>query len=319
MAETITEWNKRQFNDNVKQVYGTMETVASKYIVGDMVHTAARGVLDDFDVVGQTVARTKTDRHEDTIPGEVEKSRRWCRPYKAYQALWLDNMDKVRVAISNVNSIHTKAIVQALKHEEDSRFFTAAIGTAINGENATGTAAFPPANIIPLGTTPDDVLTLTKIKSVSAKMDEGGVPDEDGKRHWCFAPGNKNAIMGITQAASSDFYAGQIYASGNINGKNWMGFSWHMIADQRSQGSGSGDSSTSLVFRMLPLSGTQRTNIVFANDAIGKTSLEELLTEMDKLPLKTYSVQVYGEIDLNFVRVLDAGVMSVLTLDELAS
>lgn len=316
MAETITEWQKRQFNANVKFVYGTFETQMAQFIAPEMVHSGASGVLDDFDVVGATTARTKENRHEDTMYGELEKSRRWCRPYKAYQALLLDRMDKVRSAISDINSIHTRGIVQALKHEEDYRFINnGVLGVALTGENATGTSALPSSQQVALGSTPpDDLLTLAKIKTVSSLLDDGGVP-ESTPRHWGYAPGNKNAIMGITQAASSDFYAGQIYASGNIHGKEWMGFKWHMVADVKTQGA----SGISTVLRLLPLSSTTRTNVVFAADAIGKTSLEELTTELDTLPMKTYSVQAYGEIDLNFVRVLDAGVVSVLCKDELAS
>lgn len=313
MAETITEWQKRQFNANAKFVYGTFDTMVAKYIAPEMVHGGVVGNLDDFDVVGATIARTKENRHEDTIWGELEKSRRWCRPYKAYQALPLDRADKVRSAISDINSIHTRGIVQALKHEEDYRCIQAAIGTALTGETAGGTSALPSSQIIALGSTPDDLLTLAKIKTASAIFDQGGVPD-GMNRHWFYAPGNKNAILGITQAASSDFYAGQIYASGNINGKEWMGFNWHMIADVRTQGA----SGLSTVLAMLPLTSTQRTNIAFASDAMGKSSNEELKTELDVLPMKTYSWQAFGEIDLNFVRVLDAGVVSILTKDELA-
>lgn len=312
MAETITEWQRRQFNDNVKFVYQQMETIATKYIAAEMVHDGVQGNLDDFDVFGSGIARDKLDRYEETQWGDIEKSRRWCRPYMSYLALPLDRQDKVRSAISNIDSIYTRGIVAALKRAEDKRYFTAAIGTAITGETATGTAALPTSQQIALGSTPSDVLTLTKIKSVSANFDSNSIPVAPGRRHWYFAPGQKQAILAITQAASSDFTNNRIYERGNIDGVMWMGFDWHMIADVKNQGAGG----ITTILNMLPLSSTTRTNIVAADDAIGLTKVDNLTTEMDRLPQRTYTVQIYGSIDVNCVRVLDGGVMSVLCKEE---
>lgn len=318
MAETITEWQKRQFNDNVHQVYIASATMIDSLIDASMVHNPVQGVLDDFDVIGNTVARDKVDRYENTIWGDVEKSRRWCRPYPSYLALPLDRMDKVRSAISDINSIHTKAIVNALRLSELVRFFAAAVGTAMTGETATGTAALPTAQIIALGTTPNDVLTLTKIKSASANFDVNAVPVGPSRRRWAFAPGQKAAILAITQAASSDFTNNKIYDRGNIDGLEWMGFFWQMFADVRSQGAPATPGATTLstIQRVLPLTTTDRSNVVWSPDAIGISRCENLMTRLDELPQRTYTWQAYGEVDVNAVRVLDGGVMLVHALEE---
>lgn len=312
MAETITEWQRRQFNANVHWVYQQMETMATKYVDAEMVHNGVQGNLDDFDVVGSMVARDKVDRYEETKWGELEKSRRWARPYMSYQALPLDRFDKVRSAISDINSVHTRGIVAALKRAEDKRYFTAAIGTALTGENATGTSALPSSQQIALGSSPNDILTLDKIKLASAKLDDAAVPVGPGKRIWFFSPGQKSAILAITQAASSDFTARRIYDKGNIDGDEWMGFFWKMIPDVKSQGA----SGITTLLRMLPLSGTTRTNIVCASDAVGISRCDNLRTELDVLPQKTYIWQAFGSIDVDCVRVRDGGAISVACLEQ---
>lgn len=313
MAETITEWQRRQFNANVKWVYQQMDTLATKHAAAEVVHNDVQANLDDFDVVGSALARDKQERHEDTVWGEVEKSRRWCRPYMSYLALGLDRFDKVRSAIMDINSIHTKGIVAALKRTEDKRYFDAAIGTALTGETATGTQALPSGQQIALGSSPNDVLTLAKIKSMLAIFDAMGVPNTPGFKRWYYAPGQKPALLAITQAASSDFTARRIYDQGGFrDGDEWMGFSWHMIPDVKNQGA----AGITTLQRMLPLSGTTRTNIVIAIDAVGISRCDNLRTELDILPGKTYSWQAFGSIDVNAVRVLDGGVGSVLCKEE---
>jgi hypothetical protein len=67
---------------------------------------------------------------------------------------------------------------------------------------------------------------------------------------------------------------------------------------------------------MLDLSSTTRTNLAIADDAIGLSICDDLRTELDVLPNKTYSWQAFGSIDQNAVRVLDAGVVSILCLEQ---
>ncbi len=281
MSETITEWQKRQFNSNVKFVYQQMEYMVAKYIDSEMYHGNVQGNLDDFDVAGAVLTRDRVDRYEETQWAELEKSRRWCRPVRAYLALPLDRFDKVRSAIEDINSIHTKAIVASLKRTEDLRVINAAVGTALTGEQATGTSALPSSQQIALGSSPSDVLTLTKIKSVSANFDGNAVPI--GKRHWLYAPGQKSAILAITQAASSDFTAHKIYDRGDMDGLEWMGFMWHHVFDVKSQGA----SGITTLQRMLPLSSTTRTNIAFSSNSNGVANCDDIKHEVDFHPPKT--------------------------------
>jgi hypothetical protein len=317
MAETITEWQKIQFGDNVKYVYAQTEPMFTRYFAPEDVKSDVQGKRISFPVVGNMVARDKTQRHEQTQWGDLEKSVRWIVPYASYQALPLDNFDQVRSCIANQNSVHTRRIVESLRRAEDLRGITAAIGTAIQGEAAGTSIALPSSQIVALGTTPDDVLTLAKIKAVSAIFDKEGGTD----RHWFYSPGQKSAILAITQAASSDFTARRIYDKGDIDGDEWMGFMWHRMGDVRTQGAvAAGNDTTnstlSTLMRMLPLLSTTRTNIAYCRGAMGKGFCENLVTHLDQLPQITYTWQAYGELDVDCVRILDGLVASILCLEQ---
>jgi len=309
MADTITEWQKRQFNAYVIYQYQQEVNLVANHVSAETYHANVRGNLDSFDIAGPAISRDKVDRYEETVWSEILKSRRWARPYRSYGALPFDRFDQVRAIIEDVNAVHTKQLVRALKRTEDKRVIDAATGSALTGETATGTAALPTNQQVALGTTPNDVLTLAKIKNVSANFDKNSVPPDPKMRHWFYAPGQKQAILAITQAASSDFTNLRIYDRGNIDGLDWMGFTWHMIPDVIDQ------SLTSLV-TMLALSTTTRTNIAFASNAMGVSKCVDIKTELDYLPQRTYTWQAYAEIDVGAVRVLDGGVMSILCLEQ---
>jgi|SRR5215471_2775485 len=309
MADTITEWQKRQFNAYVIYQYQQEQNLVSNHISAESYHGNVRGNLDSFDIAGPAIGRDKVDRYEETVWSEILKSRRWARPYRSYAALPFDRFDQVRAIIEDVNAVHTKQIVRALKRIEDKRVIDALNGTALTGETATGTSALPSSQQVAIGTSPNDVLTLAKIKTVSALFDKGSVPPDASVRHWFYAPGQKPAILAITQAASSDFTNLRIYDRGNIDGLDWMGFMWHMIPDVQ-------DQTLTYLIRMLQLSGTTRTNIAFHSSAMGVSKNLDIKTELDYLPQRTYTWQAYGEIDLGAVRVLDGGCATIACKDE---
>lgn len=321
MSDTITEWQRIQFGDNVRYVYAQRDTLFTRYFAPENVKSDVQGKRISFPVAGNLIARDKTERHGETQWGDLEKSTRWVTPYASYQALPLDNFDQVRSCISNINAVHTRRIVEALRRAEDKRGIAAALASAVTGEGAGTLMPLPSSQKVALGSTPNDVLTLDKIKTVSAIFDKEGFPDGPGARHWFFAPGQKPAIMAITQAASSDFTARRIYDRGDINGEEWMGFMWHRIADVRTQGAANAanDTATSslkTLERMLPLSGTDRTNIAYCPEAMAKGFCEDLMTKLDQLPTKTYTWQAYGEVDVDCARLLDGGVCEIHCLEQ---
>jgi len=275
------------------------------------VHRGVVGALDDFDLIGSFLAHDITDRHGDTVPLNPEHSRRWARPYPTDATVYLDREDKVRSLI-NPQSAYNRIIAASLRRSEDKRLITAMLGTALTGETATGTQVLPTSQLVAIGSSPNDVMTLAKIKSASANLDAGGFDDAPGKRIMLYSPGQKSAILAITQAASSDFTARRIYDSGNINGQEWMGFTWIMVPDVKNQGA----SGISTLERMLPLTSTTRTCVAFATDSVGLSINQELNSFLDILPGKQHLWQARAVIDMGAVRILDGGVVSIAALEE---
>lgn len=315
MVETITEWQRRSFRANF--IYVFQQKVGLVYPTLDAMNIQSGvGVMGDFDVMGAMIHHDMTVRHGDTVIGNAEHGRVWCRPYPSDAALYLDREDKIRSAISDPNSAHVNTIAWSLVRAKDKRIIDAATGSVLYGESGTSTLAFDTTNQqIALGSTPNDVLTLDKIKLASVKLADAGVPDDEGQRFFFYAAGQTRAILAITQAASSDFTAQRIYESGTINGKYWMGFAWKMIPDVTTQNA---DGTITRLLRMLKLSGTTRSCLAIAKTAMGFAETSGMETFLDVLPQKQHLTQARAKIDNNAVRILQNGVVEVLAKEEVS-
>lgn len=279
------------------------------------VHSNATS-MDDFDLMGAMIHHDMTQRHGDTVVGNVEHGRLWCRPYASDATLYLDREDKVRSAISDPNSAHVQTIANTLVRAKDKRIIDAATGSALYGESGTSTLSFDTTNQrIALGSAPNDVLTLDKIKLASVKQSDATIPDDEGQRFFFYAAGQTKAILSITQAASADFTAQRIYDSGTINKKFWMGFTWMMIPDVSSQNA---DGTVTRLLRMLNLSSTTRSCLVMAKSAMGFSEAVGLETFLDILPQKQHLTQARAKIDNNAVRILSNGIIEVLAKEEVS-
>lgn len=315
MAETITEWQRRTFNKNVIYVLQQKVGLVHPNLDPMNMHSGV-GAMDDFDIMGAMVHHDITVRHGDTVIGNAEHGRIWCRPYASDATLYLDREDKVRSAISDPNSAHTNTIANTLVRAKDKRIIDAATGNVLYGETGTSVLAFDTTNQqIAIGSAPNDVLTLDKIKSANVKLADAGTPDDEGQRFFYYAPGQTKAIMAITQAASADFTAQRIYDSGTINKKFWMGFTWIQIPDVTTQNA---DGTVTKLMRMLNLSGTTRSCLAMAKSAMGFSEAAGLETFLDTLPMKQHLTQARAVQDNNAVRVLQNGVVEILAKEELS-
>ena len=314
MAETITEWQKKGFADNVIFSMGQRQNLIFPDLDPMNVHTGFRGDLDSFNIVGHMIHHDMTERYGDTVVGNAEHGRVWCRPYPSDATLYLAKEDEVRSAVSDPNSVHVRLIAETLMRAKDKRLIDAATASVLYGELGTSTASFDTSNQqIVLGSAPNDVLTLDKIKSASTKLDVAGVLDDEKERFFYYSPGQKKAIMAITQAASADFTAQRIYDSGTINGKFWMGFTWRQIPDVVSQNAAA---TISTLMRMLNLSSTTRSCLAMGRSAMGFTEVQNFQTFLDVLPGKQHTTQARAVQDMNAVRVLQNGVVEILAKDE---
>lgn len=314
MAETITEWQRKGFADGVIYSLGQQKNLVYPDLDPMNIHTGFRGDLDSFNIMGHMIEHDITERAGDTVVGNAEHGRVWCKPFPSDATLYLTREDEKRSAVSDPNSSHVRVIAETLMRAKDKRIINAATAAVLFGELGTSSFAFDTTNQqIALGSSPNNTLTKDKIELTSFKLDAAGVVDDEGQRYFYYAPGQKRAVMGITQAASADFTAQRIYDSGTINGKYWMGFTWRQIPDVVSQNA---DMTRTTLKRMLNLSGTTRSCLAIGKGALGYTEVQNFETFLDILPDKQHVWQARAVQDMNAARILQNGVVEILALEQ---
>lgn len=305
---SITEAFVQQYHAMLLAQYQQEKSRLEMLLNPMYVHRGVTGKRDSFDRLGAAEATDITTRHGDTTYLNPAHTRRWANLVSSDGAVLIDRADRVRTLIDPQNG-YRSTVVGALGRRADRHIINAAVGTATTGEEAGSTQALPSAQLIAIGSSPADLLTLAKVKSAAALLDKAGVPQGAANRLFLYSPGQTSALLAITQAASSDFTKNKIYDAGSMDGIEWMGFLWVLIPDVL-------DPDSTVLNRMLPLTSTTRTCIAMSRMAVGLGVGEEIQSFIDVLPQKRHATQVRSEMDMGAVRVWDNHVVSVAALEE---
>jgi hypothetical protein len=144
-------------------------------------------------------------------------------------------------------------------------------------------------------------------------LDKSGVPSGSAARTMLYGPGQTRDVMAITQASSSDFTKHRIHDSGSIDGIDWEGFRWLMIADVIDT-----DGSTALARMLqLPAAGSRRC-VAFHNACLGLSIGREIQSKIQDISMMVQSfnaLQVRAAMMMAAVRVWEGGV-AVLDVKE---
>jgi len=179
--------------------------------------------VDHYEQLGGVEAVDITNRHGDTPILDVPHSRRQVTLKDADFGTLVDKMDQIRTLIEPTNAYAIRA-VEALNHKKDDIFITAALGTAMTGEDGDVPVIFPDSQKVvcvkdDLSGDPENfnVYTLTKIQE---KFDNADVEEE--MRFLAWSSSQKQALLNRTKATSSDYASVKALTTGQIN--TFMGF-----------------------------------------------------------------------------------------------
>lgn len=179
--------------------------------------------VDHYEQIGGVEAVEITNRHGDTPILDVPHSRRQVTLKDADFGTLVDKMDQIRTLIEPTNAYAIRA-VEALNHKKDDTFITAALGTAITGEDGDIPVAFPDSQKVVCvkedgsGDAANfNVLLLTNIQE---KFDLADVEEE--MRYIAWSSSQKASLLNETKATSSDYASVKALTTGTIN--SFMGF-----------------------------------------------------------------------------------------------
>lgn len=296
------------FKDKIKLDYQQMTSLVRGNIDPEYV-AYDRSSRTTWPLMGPAIARERLSPFATTVPMNLARGNRETEPRTFDAVVWLSEEHDIRSLVNSMDA-YRRSLVASLIRSTDKLILERAIGPARNKtiDAVTNTEVITytplPASQI-LGTGAQ--ITLQNIIDVSVLLSQAGISTA-ARRMAYFAPKQLIGILAITQATSSDYTRTYIVEKGTMSGHQWMGFTWQEVADVY-------DSASNRLVTMLPLSGTTRSCIFMARDAVALQVAKEIETKIDPLPLQSYARQVFCSMAGDAVRISDNGVVQLNVLE----
>ena len=245
------------------------------------------------DQIGKWEMSSKTEVNPDTPQNDPNLSRTRVDIATYNDARMLDRSLSLQ-EFSDPMSQTSICIASSVGIQMDKIIYQALGGTAYRGETGANTVTFPAGKTVAVdfessGT--NTGLTTAKIRRAAKLMNAQGVPAYD-RTFVCSATGLEQ-LLGSTTVTSSDYNSVKALVSGELD--TWMGFKFVVLPD----GIINVDSNNIADYFAF-----QKTGICFG-------MLEELFLRVEERADKSYSKQVYYEINGGAGRLEEAKVIKV--------
>lgn len=245
------------------------------------------------DQIGKWEMSAKTTVNPDTPQNDPNLSRTRIDIQTFNDARMLDRSLKLQ-EFSDPMSQTSICLSSSVGIQMDKIIYEALGGIAYRGETGSTSVSFPAAKTVAAdfqasGT--NTGLTTTKIRRAAKLLNAAGVPNYD-RTFVCSATGLEQ-LLGTTVVTNSDYNSVKALVSGEID--TWMGFKFVVLPD----GIINVDNNNVADYYAF-----QRTGICFG-------MLEELFLRIEERADKSYSKQIYYEINAGAGRLEEAKVIKV--------
>lgn len=294
MSFQVTEAMVQQYGTNFRQLYQQRQ---SRFAPWCQMESGIVGQSKSVERVGKAEAYDITSRHADTKYVEVPHSRRWLDLQDKGWAELVDEMDKIRM-LADPTSPYAQLAVAALNRAKDQIIYNAARG---NARTNAGLVALPSTQKIAVSSSS---LTLAKLLAAKEILDANEVDDdqsmaldgqsssEQSSRVIVVNAKMLTNLYGTTELKSIDYNTVKALAQGQID--TFLGFKF-----VRSE--------------LLAKDGTATTGyaVCWAKSTMGLGIGKDIVSSIDVLPGKNYSVQVYARMSIAAARLEDEGVVEI--------
>lgn len=291
MSNSVTEAQVQQFSANFRILGQQKKSRLQGWCQPEI---GIVGTATTVERLGATDAYDLTSRHADTRYVDTPHSRRWLDLQDKAWADLVDKMDKIKM-LGDPTSPYAALAVASLNRNKDDIIIAAARG---NARDATTTIALPAAQKVAASATG---LTIAKLLAAKEILDAAEVDaelDADGQgmaqRVLVVTTRQMTNLLGTTQATSVDFASIKALVNGQVD--TFLGFKF--IRTER-----------------LPKVGADRFCLAWSRGCVAYGEGQDIVSAIDTLPGKNYSVQVYASMSIGATRVEDAGVVEIACVE----
>ena len=299
---TIDTAFKRTYSATFEYLYQQMQSELGPTVRNEF----QEGEMKLWDFVGPTSVLWDLPRNSDTPNIPTPYTRRKNVLHRANWGEYIDTWDKIKM-LKDPTSDTIKMAVAALNRAKDERILQAAYATAYTGKDgdvavlpydvgecrlleSTGAVVTAGSNFTDLTSTG---LTLEKIATIGALMDDASVPMND--RYLVANTDQKWFLLGSTKVGSYDYNSVKALTNGEIN--TYMGFTFKWLPSDRF--------TTNAICTSTPAWNC----CAYQKQAMLLTSAKDITTTVDTIPQKTNSVLAQAEMFVGAVRLQGPGVV----------
>lgn len=253
--------------------------------VGSYTGKAAKAV----EQIGAVTAQARTSRHADTPLISTPHDARWVFPTDYEWADMIDDQDKLRMLIDPTSPYAVNG-AYALGRAMDDLIITAALGTAMTGENGSTSTVFATATQqIAVGGTG---LTIAKLRQARRILMGNEVDVAMDPLYIAVTATQLDELLGTTEVTSSDYNTVKTLVSGDID--TFLGFKF--IQCERLGTDGSGD----------------RRCIAWAKSGLHLGMWNDITTKISERADKSYATQVYVKGTFGATRTEEKKVVEII-------
>lgn len=253
--------------------------------VGSYTGKAAKAV----EQIGSVTAQARTSRHADTPLISTPHDARWVFPTDYEWADMIDDQDKLRMLIDPTSPYAVNG-AYALGRAMDDLIITAALGTAMTGENGSTSTAFATATQqIAVGAAG---LTVAKLRQARRILMANEVDVAMDPLYIAVTAQQMDNLLGTTEVTSSDYNTVKTLVSGDVD--TFLGFKFIQV--ERLGLDGSGD----------------RRCIAWAKSGLHLGLWNDITTKISERADKSYATQVYVKGTFGATRTEEKKVVEII-------
>lgn len=285
MSFDVTDAFVQQYTTNVSLLLQQRGSrLRDACTIGSYTGKAAKAV----EQIGSVTAQARTSRHSDTPLISTPHDARWVFPTDYEWADMIDDQDKLRMLI-DPTSPYAMNGAYALGRAMDSLIITAALGTALTGENGSTSTSFTAGNTIAVGGTG---LTVAKLRTARKILLTNEVDVAMDPLFIAVTATQMDNLLGTTEVTSSDYNTVKALVQGNVD--TFLGFKF--IQTELLGTDGSGD----------------RRCIAWAKSGLHVGIWNDITTKISERADKSYATQVYVKGTFGATRTEETKVIEII-------
>lgn len=295
-ASTVPQHYVQQFSSNVQhlsqQMYSRVwELFPSQSLTGEGQY---------YDRIGQTEARKRTGRHEDTPLIEVTHDRRRADIDDWVWATLCSQEDKLRM-IYDPKSRYAEAAAAALARRKDRIALEQLTGVAREGKNGETNVSLPTSQkIAAKDGNAFGPLSVATLRAAKKKLKQSEAAKKGQMLYWITDANGTDDLLATTEVTSADYNTIKALVAGEVD--TFMGFKFIETELIHKYTSGT--------IQSVGVTGGAR-NIACTPDALQRVIATDVETNVDLRPDKNREWQIYSNMTLGAVRTEEVKVIEV--------